>query len=448
MTVYLDIGVVYIQSWLTRTTKLRGRRGGSAMISEATAPDVVDGVIDGMRDKVVRNDEAGDIDGVVALKLLVDDDDVGRQVEQIVVGHLRGKLPTATLRAGQYIGENYAAARLNRAKWENTWSPAVSDWPPGKPCEWCYSWPATPNDADEENSRLCGECALRKAKAIDAEEGKPAPRQEKELLSRLDTATRVPNMMKDLAKLSGDGTHVALIYADGNAIGKFIGDLHRMRREKRARELLERVTKVIDESTWQALVAAVGEIWDGDTAPPMIPHLVGGDDVLVSVPADQAWAFVRTLQSEFSRVIRHATEGTGVTPPSLSAGIVFHHYIKPLHVMHDLVSTLLRSAKTEYHGAEAAIAWQDATRDGEEPIDRTPFRHAKLETETPKLAELAALPNAARQRLAELLRSHELGTKPVEQHLRRLGLAGKVATFREDPILLADALGMVRWWRR
>ncbi|TDD49643.1 Cas10/Cmr2 second palm domain-containing protein [Saccharopolyspora elongata] len=447
MSVYLDIGVVHIQSWLTRTTKLRGRRGGSTMISEATVPEAIDKVLEGMRDKVVRNDEAGDIDGVVALKLLVDDQDIERRVRQRVISHLRGKLPTATLRAGTFVGGNYAEAKLSPAKREDTWSPAVSDWPPGRPCGWCYSWPATPNNADEENNRLCGECAQRKAAAIDAEQGERMPRQEKELLSRLGTTTRVPNMMKDLAKLSSGGTHVALIYADGNAIGKFIGDLHTMRHEKRARELLQKVTKVIDESTWEALVAAVREIWDSDTAPPVIPHLVGGDDVLISVPADRAWDFVRKLQSEFSRVIGNATGGTGVTPPSLSAGIVFHRHIKPLHVMHDLVSTLLRSAKALYLGAEAAIAWQDATRDGEEPIDRTPFRHAKLEAETPKLAALAALPNAARQRLAELLRSHDLGTKPVEEHLRRLGLAGKVASFREDPILLADALGMVHWWR-
>ncbi|MGW1677945.1 Cas10/Cmr2 second palm domain-containing protein [Saccharopolyspora sp. NPDC002376] len=447
MSVYLDIGVVRIQSWLTRTPKLRGRRGGSTMISDATLPEAIAGVLEELRDKVEPNSEVGDIDGVVALRLHTDDDAIARQVEKTVVSHLRQELPTATLSAGKYVGETYADAKLNPALWKNTWAPAVSDWPPGKPCGWCHVWPATPNDTDEENNRLCHECALRKKAAIDNENGERIPRQEQKLRDKLGTAAPVPDMMKDLAQLDRGGTHVALIYADGNAIGKFISDLHGMPKNKSARNLLDKVTKAIDDSTWGALVTAVREIWAPGAVLPVIPHLVGGDDVLVSVPADRAWDFVRKLQSEFKRRIEHETNGTGVNAPSLSAGIVFHHHTKPLHVMHDLVSSMLRSAKRQYLGAEAAIAWQDATHDGQESIGRTPFRHSKLEDEFPKLKELAELPNAARQRLAELLRSHELGSKPVEQHLRRLDLAGKVAPFREDPILLADALGMVRWWR-
>jgi hypothetical protein len=445
VNVYLDIGVVHIQSWLTRTPKLRGRRGGSAMITEATSPNSIDDALETLRDEVKRNDEVGDIDGVVPLRLLTSDDEIAKQVELAVVSHLRKQLPTATLSVAKYVGKNYAAAKLNDAEWKHTWSAAVADWPPGRPCDWCHVWPAAPGETDDENNRLCQECVLRRKAAIDVEDGRRETRQERELLDRLGRTAKVPNTLKELAELDG-GTHLALIYADGNAIGKFIADLREMESRKAARRLLQGVAQKIDGATWQALITAVETTWDGKSKLPVVPHLVGGDDVLVSVPAGQGWKFVRTLQAEFKQLITRETNGTGVNPPSLSAGVVFHYYAKPLHVMCDLATKLLRSAKEQYLGAEAAIAWQDVTRDGQEPIGRTPFRHSKLEDDHPRLDKLAAIPRAAQQRLAELLRSHELGSGPVEQHLRRLDLAGKVEHFREDPILLADALGMVRWW--
>lgn len=446
MTAYLDIGVVHIQSWLTRPVKLRGRRGGSVMISDATEPETITDLLKPLGDRVERNGEAGVIDGVVPL--ILTDESASREVEDRVISHLRNELPTASFRVSEYDGPTYAEARLKPARYEQTWAPPVSDWPPGKPCEWCYAWPAEPGLVDEERNRMCGECGLRRDAAMHAESGERMPSQENKLLKRLGTELRVPNMMKELARLGSD-THVALIYADGNAIGKFIGELHQKRDLPGVKKLLKEITVIIDESTWQALVGAVEAIWpDKTTPPPVIPHLVGGDDVLVSVPANLAWDFVLTLQSEFKRAIETEAAKAHVTPPSLSAGIVFHHYMRPLHVMHELAAKLLRNAKAEYNGEEAAIAWQDATRDGVEPIDRTPFLLTKLDADMPDLNRLAGESNASRQRLAELLRSHKLGDKAVEEHLQRLGLTAVVEPFREDPIHLTDALGMVHRWRR
>ncbi len=42
MTIFLDVAVVQIQSWLARTPHLRGRRGASRMIREATMAEAVD----------------------------------------------------------------------------------------------------------------------------------------------------------------------------------------------------------------------------------------------------------------------------------------------------------------------------------------------------------------------------------------------------------------------
>ena len=82
MTIFLDVAVVQIQSWLARTPHLRGRRGASRMIREATMAEAVDEMLTKFTDKARRNTAYGDIDGVIALEILRDDavDEVERHV--------------------------------------------------------------------------------------------------------------------------------------------------------------------------------------------------------------------------------------------------------------------------------------------------------------------------------------------------------------------------------
>ena len=77
---YLDVSAVRIQDWLTRTPDLKFRRGASVLLTEATARDVWEKQMPpGMR----WNDEAGELDGVVALVVAdsVADTEINRCVE-------------------------------------------------------------------------------------------------------------------------------------------------------------------------------------------------------------------------------------------------------------------------------------------------------------------------------------------------------------------------------
>ncbi|MCI2416190.1 hypothetical protein MOQ72_02035 [Saccharopolyspora sp. K220] len=448
MTDYLDVSVVQIQSWLTRTPQLQGRRGASTMISAATAREVIDKLLVPHSDLVKRNDEVGDVDGVVALQLLTPEPDAAKQVKNAVVAHLRAKLPTASLVVRKTSGKNYADAQLNTSEPDDEhWPAAVADWPVGRPCEWCHVQPADPIQQDREQKRLCRECVMRREAAGWAKSGTRVPSQEEKLLTRLalPPGKKVPDEFKDLAALEEERS-LALVYADGNAVGRFISGLQRG--TKKGRKLLPTIAKEIDEATWTALVKAVEAISDADDhLLPVVPHLVGGDDVLVSVPARRAWRFVMTLQSTFAERIAAQASGAGAQLPTLSAGIVFHHYARPLHVMCDLAKTLLRRAKESVQGNEAAIAWQDVTRDGQTPADRDPVRLADLLAKHADLTRLAERGNSAQQRLAELIRVNGVESEPLQTHLQRLGLGEVVSPFRDRPIELLDALGMVRWWR-
>ncbi|MCA1278260.1 hypothetical protein [Saccharopolyspora sp. 7B] len=458
MNDYLDIGVVQIQSWLARTPRLRGRRGGSTLISQATDPDVIRSLLADLAPAVEINEEAGRIDGVVALRL----HDGSRQadVERRVIGHLRKHMPGASLAVNWFHGETYSLARTNGTGDPEEWPAAAADWPAGRPCGWCDTWPASPDtvetsDADkndgERRKPLCVECAARDEAAGRAERRELMPFPEARLLERLQDGeggkptgpgtVGVPDTFDVLAELDGSGeTHLALVYADGNAIGQFIKSVQQ-------NGMTLDFARVIDDATWNALVTAVHEIRrDGDALLPIVPHLVGGDDVLVSIPASRAWRFVDTLLDEFTRRIGTATGSEGADwLPTLSAGVVFHHYQLPLFQLNELAGTLLRRAKVHTRGEAASLAWQDTTRDGVGTSTRSALTRAEFNAHLEPLRELAALPKSARHRLFDLLRAHGEGSAELTAHAARVGCTEVLAPFH-GPIRLADALGTVRWW--
>jgi hypothetical protein len=437
---YLDIGVVQIQRWLASAPNLKGRRGASTMIRQATGPDVIERLLARFGDRVRRNDEVGAVDGVVSLTLDSDDDSLATEAERLVVGHIRARLPRATLRVTRARGADYAA-RTPDAIVE--WPAAVLEWPLALPCPWCRSAAALrTNNADGD--ALCGECVARN-KVAGTAIGKVASAPERDLLAALGQTDRdVPETFEDLAKLvlgdHDDDTHLATVYADGNAIGAFIDHL-RTRRP----DLLPSVPDTIHDATWAAVLAGLNAIDPQTATLPVIPHLIAGDDTLVSLPAHGAWDFADAAMRAFTAAF-DTVEGLSVRP-SLSVGIVVHHYKFPLSASVDLAGTLLKSHAKRRCPGVAAIAWHSVTHDGDQVTGRAPVRHDTFTTARPHLAGLASLAHSQRQELAWLL-DHTDDPGDVERQLKRMDLNDIVDPFlTADSIPLADALAMVRWWR-
>lgn len=236
MNTYLDVAVIRIQSWLTRVPHLRGRRGASAMIRRATDPETIDSLLAGKQHLAQRCAEAGHIDGVVPLQLHSDDAETTAWAEQHVIRHLRELLPGASLHTSLRRGtDRQQSQHSGTTVREREWPPVVSEWPPGKQCDWCHVWPAcqhreTGSGADKKWEALCPDCLGRDDNAGYATSSKQdlVPGTEHELLERWEkqdfgTPAKVPDKFPELVTFGPpeDNTHLATVYADGNAISLF-----------------------------------------------------------------------------------------------------------------------------------------------------------------------------------------------------------------------------------
>lgn len=449
---YLDIGVVQIQHWLARTQKLRGRRGASSMIRAATHLDTVAALLDRYDGAVEPNSETGPVDGVIHLRVITTDQDVVATVERDLLGHLRRKLPMAALRAVETRGPSYAE-RDNPVS--RDWVAPVHEWSLARPCEWCRSSPghqAVTHDTQtttETNSGttvvLCVDCLERHRNAGTAR-GRVMSAPERDLLTLVGDGRPVPDDNDELAALGlggpDDDTHLATVYADGNALGHFIREVQRRRPTA-----MDTLPSKIDTATWSAVRAGLAMIDDGGPTLPIIAHLVGGDDILVTVPAHGAWDFADAMMSAFADALHGAVPEVRDSP-TLSSAVVVHHHSYPLSATIDLAGDLLRTAKKAFPGT-AALAWQSITHDGPTTSGRAPIPHARLRAHHGQLTALAALPASQRQQLARLGR--EGLWMDLDRQVDRLGLSDVTAPFRrseDDTILLQDAVDMVRWWRR
>jgi hypothetical protein len=441
---YVDISAIRIQDWLGRTPDLKFRRGGSVLLSEATARKAWDGRLPpGAR----WNEEAGEVDGVVSLVL--DPPDSGTAagaltgaasdalaVASHVARRMREVMPHCHIQAVAGCGESYAAAYPAMAKARRDGdllidSPSA---PPelilAKPCDQCRSAAATrpgvPVAQKEEPVDLCAECAAR-LDAAGRTAGRPsqAPLPERRLREALGEAgMTVTDFSATFADMAAAGvrdrddaaTQLALIYADGNKVGAFLS---------RAASIedgpgKEEIVPLLDKATLGALAQAVIDRFEGWPEPPVLVNLAGGDDLLVSVPAADAWLFTKTLLTAFTAFLRNKTDGVWSREareniPTLAAGMVFHYVKTPFSDVVRLTAEQLRFAKAKTGGG-AAVAFLDLTADGSQPPPgRLPVALDYLTVNAGRLQQVADLPPSRRHTLLGLLRDGR-----VEDFIARL----------------------------
>lgn len=464
--VYVDVACVQIQRYLARTPTLRGRRTASAVLSGATALDDghgPDGAPFGLRSVVsglaVPNEQAGVADGVVHLVTRNGADP--RQVAEAVLGHLRAALPGAVFQAVWGQGADYLDAYEHQIRPRLAAGdvlvdlPVTAEFPPGSPCRFCRSAAAVtrlPADpfADRGNQRMqdaCADCQMRYGSSS-RRHGRTA---EDRLAARLGRAR--PGDLAELAGLGrpgSGGNQLATVYADGNAIGDFFTAVGRMPAADKTG-----VSRQLSQATWEALAAAAAAIGrDDDGVLCAVPHVVGGDDLLVSVPADRGWAFTRVLLHHLDQALTAMAADFGIdVAPSASAGIVFAAADHPFHLVVGSVEQVLRRAKNAVAGRYASIDFHDLTDDGPSPAAGGPMTLSALARHTADLDGLAAqLSGHARARQADLRRHGPDGIMQARADLARTGRTSLLAPFPDAPggpdVIAADqALRIIRWWR-
>lgn len=158
--------------------------------------------------------------------------------------------------------------------------------------------------------------------------------------------------------------YVGLVYADGNAMGQWVQELD-------SQNVYRAFSTLVDESIREACYRALTEVCSAEIArareaveqgdsPGKLPAdilLLGGDDLLVLLPADRALSFALIAEREFQEQTRKLQEGLssdsreffksrlqgcGLT---ISCGVALARASYPFYLMLDLAEELLKSAK-------------------------------------------------------------------------------------------------------
>ena len=498
MTIYLDVRAGRIQVWLARSATLRGRRGASSLLARLTREQAISQWLATQPNlaEVRWNPEAGDVDSRVSLVLADSTGDEGvAAIARSVLSYLRRGLPRVELQATWALAPTYVAAyEQMRHRFEEgtclTEGAQPRTIPLAKICEDCgldgvvhpqyfiasSDTPGTPDTVD-----VCADCEARYEAAGRTTGTTPeiVPGPELDLATWLEaapsfsthpllirlcaaatstaerTATLFRSIPDDATTLASatsgpdgrTGTHLALIYADGNQMGQFL------RRFIDANADTSQLVGQFTQANREAVVQATLAVLDADPDLgnlPVAPHLIAGDDLLVSVPATLAWPFVRTYLPAFTRRLRQHC-GLAMEPlPTTSAGVVFAHCTYPFADVMRLAAAALDDAKRVVRGAQSSVAWLDITAEGPTRAGiRPPLPTAVITQHEAELEQLALLPAALRVTLAracQLERDGENGRGVVEE-IQRLDVTAATPFLANPGLPLDRALELARWWR-
>lgn len=465
MPTYLDAAVVRIQPYLARTPELRLRRGASWLIIKATSEAAVDAWIEGTGVRgVARNPEAGHADGVVTVTV---PDGQAEAIASRLVQHLREEIPAADFQASWAQAPSYLEFRRARPQPGNTLLalPPAADFPLTRTCGSCRVDPCA-------QPEMCADCVARDAAAgrrsspsrsrhATGDVEPDALGAERAVLDAVNQQTglhlRPVRDMNDLARLGerdGNRNHVATVALDGNGMGGFFAALA----SQEDTGLKQRISPEISAATRSTLArAAASIVQEHDERLPIVPHVLGGDDVVVSVTADRAWSFTRAFQAGFTRALTAAATRLSFPDdvtrqlPTMSAGLIFAHASFPYARAVRLAEDALRQAKQDTGGSQPAVAWLDVTVDGEQPPSwRRTLTQDMLAGHSADLAALSGISRSGRQALARLLgaESEEEARAAGLVWARRNGQPAVTGLLNHSTITeLRNLVALTRWWR-
>lgn len=202
------------------------------------------------------------------------------------------------------------------------------------PCEWTGRGLASAIvEQGDERPAVSLDVARRHEAAKRTEDGTAV-----DVASLLSDKTKLKALHRahELEELVGNG-YLALIHADGNGVGGGAGktDSERAAFFHKNRVLLRRAVK-------KAIEAHCPETGKA----PLIPLMLGGDDLLLLSRAEIALPFIVTLCAELD-AIQKDDAGFKLT---LGVGVVFAKHTIPIYRLHEVAEQLASSAKRRFRG--------------------------------------------------------------------------------------------------
>lgn len=190
---------------------------------------------------------------------------------------------------------------------------------------------------------------------------------------------------------------VAYIYADGNNMGGFIKQIT-------TAEVYQQFSDVVSQATEQSVYYALAhhlhphrlqgindaetQNRDGNVVHPFEILTIGGDDVMLVVPANQALAIAKTISETFERILLELDDSFRVEPQrsnqppkkglhryrstqaeashcklSMSVGVLIAADDTPIYYAENLTSQLLKSAKKKAKHLRDALHYHGGTID-------------------------------------------------------------------------------------
>ncbi|RMH68698.1 MAG: hypothetical protein D6683_16655, partial [Actinomyces sp.] len=387
--VFVEIEVQRTQAYLSRSLSLRGRRGASALLLDLHRhlADLAPGP-GGTTWR--REDSAPAIDGKLVLVAdpagdELDDAGVEAEVRRLTAA-LRRRLPAVELHAQWYRGRDHLADRPDPD--DPTVGHLVSlpprpEWPLARPCDRCGIDPAIVEVPRPEPGRVCRDCKARE------DAGGDSSPHEKDLAETFRELGHEVAIVRDLSQLAGAGptetvrrngsggtarrslkrNHLATVFIDANQLGATVRRLAAETPETERGAAVAAFSRAVADAVATALEHAAIVVHDQAGTPDVattVPHVKGGDDVLVTVPAALWVPFTLTYLDRFHGHL--AEQGHALTA---SAAVVVAHHKHPFHHVVDVADELLTRTKARLGGTSAGIGWVDLTDerpDTHEPV--------------------------------------------------------------------------------
>lgn len=227
------------------------------------------------------------------------------------------------------------------------------------PCKWSGAGLASAKARtgdDEEHASL--EAVRRQAAAREAERG--------QAISYTNALSAMVHgeLATEFRELAAD-RYLAIIHADGNGVGeeakehkgpRALATFHHQNRVAMKRALAAALRECRDEEAMRR----------GDPVAPLLPLMLGGDDLLVACRGNVALDFVISLcrHLDAQQRERDAKPRQGKAPfrLTLGVGVVFAPYTLPFNRLHDAAEALAASAKRHPEkGQRSVVDWAVCT---------------------------------------------------------------------------------------
>ncbi len=256
----------------------------------------------------------------------------------------------------------FLSARVREAKVQKREVPFFEAFPFGRRCESCGKrvalkevprYEPREEEITPERVALCQVCLRRHRKGVRGTEDQARGRFNQAFWNFASPQAKQPPDLDHLVK-SARRTYIALLYADGNDIGRL---LQQVQSENEFKALSEALEKGTQQALFEALREVCGpELRKSEDYWPFEIVNIGGDDVTLLIQAGYAWEVAVKFLQRFEEEIKAritASDGLGYWPQAwperitASCGIAIADVKYPVRYLELLANDLLKQAKQE-----------------------------------------------------------------------------------------------------